>query len=127
VRDALRDVADASDHVLVITAAQDLIAVSVTVEVWDQPAAALAASDWTGLLAFEIECPTGQFHVGDGIRTNLDGIDAPQGPGRYHVEILHTGRDRGEDARQEASLLWAPTRSRTLPTSGNAVAGKSSI
>jgi hypothetical protein len=46
--------------------------------------------------------------VGDGIETNVDGINPRQGPGRYTVEVHHAGRDQAEAARQEVLAALTP-------------------
>jgi hypothetical protein len=107
IDDAANHVAGASPYVLAITAAQDLVPVRVVVEIWPTDAPEPPAG-WATPLTFDIECPTGQLVLGDGIGTNIDGINPPQGPGHYTVQATYRGRDRALTEQQKILDAMTP-------------------
>ena len=98
--EARRNVAASSGYGIYINARQDSVAVRVDVEVWDSTPDPVDADGWTGPLAFDLDCPTGQLQVGDNMGNTIAGIDPPQGPGRCTVTVYHQGRDQAADAER---------------------------
>ncbi|MDG4811175.1 hypothetical protein O7634_30840 [Micromonospora sp. WMMD1120] len=73
-----------------VTAAQDLIKVRARLEVWNRPGG--SADGFDDVLTFGLTCPSGVLQIGDGSGTAVGGIDLPDGPGVYTVQMQYRGR-----------------------------------
>jgi hypothetical protein len=89
-----------------IQAVQELVPISVDVEVWqDEPSNTPDDTSWYGPVRCDLDCPSGQLLVGDTIGGAIDGINPPQGPGRYAVTFYHHGRQEIDQVHRQL-LQW---------------------
>ncbi|MEV7331364.1 hypothetical protein [Micromonospora sp. NPDC093244] len=96
-----------------VTAAQDLIKVRARLEVWKQPAG--PADGFDDLVTVTLTCPSGVLQMGDGSGTAVGGIDLPDGPGVYTVQVQYRGRVEARVALQRLDERMAGTHSSHWP------------
>lgn len=101
-------IAASSGYGIYVEAAQDAIPLRVTVETWEADPGPGAGDGWTGPVALDLDCPTGQLQVGDDMGNAIDGIIAPHGPGRYHVTVHHHGRHQALEHERQVIAALAP-------------------
>ncbi|OXM44811.1 hypothetical protein [Amycolatopsis alba] len=93
LNEAAQDVAASDGYTLVITVAQDLLPVGVTVTISDtEPHPA------PGVPQLRLECPSGQLALGS---PTGGGIPIHLVPGTYAATVEHHGRDTAATRRQE--------------------------
>lgn len=101
--EAHASVAASSGYGVYVNAVQGFIPLRIEVEVWDsQPGSDPPAGEWTGPVRLQLDCPTGHLQAGDDMGNAMDGIDPPQGPGRYGVAVYHHGRDEALELQRQA-------------------------
>ncbi|NES28077.1 hypothetical protein GCE86_09000 [Micromonospora terminaliae] len=113
IEHAVRDVAAGNRYALYLHTVQNLLATHVWVETWTGPPADEGVdTGWTSAAAVDLDCPTGLLVLGDGMSASIDGIDPPEGPGRYRIAVYHQGRERAELAYREVVHAMGPRAGR---------------
>ncbi|WP_018255398.1 hypothetical protein [Salinispora mooreana] len=109
IASAIRDIAACTGYELYVKVVQDLLPVTVTVEIWDtSPGPTNPSANWSPTSVFRLQSPTGQLVLSAPTGDAFDGIDPPSGPGTYAIDVHHRGRQEADDARQK--LLQDTTR-----------------
>jgi len=94
IASARTDVVASTDTELIIHCAQDLIKVSVRLELWPRrPDPTGPDEEWTTSSAFKLMSPSGQLVMGTPTGEAVD-LTLDEGPGLYGVDVLYRGRDQ---------------------------------
>jgi hypothetical protein len=102
-------VAVSSGYGIYLHAVQNRIPLTAVVEVRrEQPASSPEASVWTGPTDLYVDLGTGLAVIGDNMGAGIDGINPPQGAGRYQVEVYHQGRGRIRELLRQFENLDDP-------------------
>ncbi|CCH30931.1 hypothetical protein ABZ816_01525 [Actinosynnema sp. NPDC047251] len=103
--DALRrsyaDVVAASDYELFVQCVQDLVPVTVDIEVWSGEPVTVGGSP---ARVFTVEFPSGTFVLGSPTGAAIDG-ELPEGPGYYVLDVGFQGRE-GDGVECCLIRLW---------------------
>jgi hypothetical protein len=99
ITESNRNIAAGTGYELYVTVAQDLIPVDTHLEIWDAPPPPPEGEegDWSPWFDFTIACPTGLIRLGDAT-ANAIAAELPDGPGVYHIQLRHHGRQQAMDA-----------------------------